>query len=118
MLGGADGKNDGFGGSVNANGLFRIFNASKLKGQRLVDIGIGTGLVAASAIAYGADSAYGYDLPANYTQAEIFDAVLDRMAKLRPDIENLKDKGAWYGYDIHMVGTCRSFRADLLLIFV
>jgi predicted RNA methylase len=106
MFGGADGKNDGFGGSVNANGLLRIFNASELKGQRLVDIGIGTGLVAASAIAYGADSAYGHDLPANYTQAEIFDAVLDRMSKLRPDIKNLRDKGAWYGNDILMVCTC------------
>jgi hypothetical protein len=113
IFGGADGGNEGLNGSLNANGLFEIFMFLSIVGQRVVDFGIGEGRVAASAIAFGAHSAFGYDFPANFAHSLNFSQVLDRMAQERPENENITDRGAWYGINIDTVGAYNSFPADL-----
>ena len=76
---GCDGKADGFGGSLSPKSLADIFKLMKIVGRRVVDLGAGEGRVLAAALVLGAQSAIGYELPANIAQKFVFDAVILRI---------------------------------------
>jgi hypothetical protein len=117
QFGGADGSNEGMNGSVNANSLFDIFQVLNIIGETVVDFGMGEGRVAASAIAYGALSAFGYDLPANFTYCINFSAVMDKMAHKWTEIQNIRDRVAWYGINIDTVVACWLYELRAINLF-
>lgn len=81
---GCDGKAVGFGGSLSPKSLAAILNLMKIVGRRVLDFGAGDGRVLAAALALGAQSAAGYELPGNIAQKFVFDAVILRMIITSP----------------------------------
>jgi predicted RNA methylase len=62
---GADGGVLGVYGSVNASSLVKILKSIHAHGHILVDLGAGDGRVMLAAMAVGADTALGFELPEN-----------------------------------------------------
>jgi predicted RNA methylase len=76
--GGAHGNTRGFHGSLTAFSLQKILSAVDPFGKSFVDIGFGTGVVLAAALAAGASKAHGYELPGNEANRYIFQAAMKR----------------------------------------
>lgn len=81
VAGGAHGNTRGFHGTLTAGSLQKIFNAVDPFGKFFLDIGFGTGVVLAAALAAGASKAHGYELPGNQANAYIFQAAMKRWSK-------------------------------------
>ena len=81
VAGGAHGNTRGFHGSLTANSLQKILNAVDPFGRIFLDIGFGTGVVLAAALAAGAAKAHGYELPGNQANQYIFQAAMRRWSK-------------------------------------
>jgi predicted RNA methylase len=79
--GGAHGNTRGFHGSLTAFSLQKILSAVDPFGKSFVDIGFGTGVVLAAALAAGASKAHGYELPGNEANRYIFQAAMKRWSK-------------------------------------
>ena len=79
--GGAHGNTRGFHGSLTACSLQKILSAVDPFGKLFVDIGFGTGVVLAAALAAGASKAHGYELPGNQANQLIFQAAMTRWSK-------------------------------------
>lgn len=104
--GGADGGVVGVNGSLSVMSLFCILQIMGIKGRRLVDMGGGEGRVLISAMACGADCAFGYELPDNMAHKFVFDAALTQMARHCPDQSVLLHNAQWFAGDIDQVVGC------------
>ena len=94
---GCDGKSVGFGGSLSPGSMARLFGVVDMYGIRSVDMGAGDGRFMVAAMANGAGSAIGYELPENLPQKLIFDAVSSRLP-----LRTTKS-GEWIAKDIDEV---------------
>ncbi len=94
---GCDGKSVGFGGSLSPASLVRLFPLVDLYGIRMVDMGAGDGRFLVAAMAYGAGSAIGFELPGNLPQKLIFDVVTSRVPRMATK------PGKWVAKDIDKV---------------
>ena len=81
VAGGAHGNTRGFNGSLTAGSLQKIFHAVDPSRKIFLDIGFGTGVVLAAALAAGASKAHGYELPGNQANRFIFQAAMTRWSK-------------------------------------
>ena len=98
---GCDGKAFGFGGSLSPKSLSAILCTMKIVGKRVVDLGAGEGRVLAAALALGALSAVGYELPGNSAQQFVLDAVMKRMISSSFALESFNCQ--WIAMDIDEV---------------
>ena len=73
----------------------------KIVGKRVVDLGAGEGRVLAAALALGARSAVGYDLPGNAAQKFVLDAVMKMMTSVSSEPESFNCQ--WNAMDIDEV---------------
>jgi len=73
----------------------------KIVGKRVVDLGAGEGRVLAAALALGALSAVGYELPGNSAQQFVLDAVMKRMISSSFALESFNCQ--WNAMDIDEV---------------
>ena len=94
---GCDGKHSGFGGSLSAISMARVFRELDIYGGNFVDFGCADGRVLHAALMSRAFSVVGYELPDNKAQKYIFDAVLSKMPP--PLINHAK----WIPRDIDQV---------------
>lgn len=78
-LGGCNGRCAGHDGSLSPIWLFRVLQCLGIMRQIVVDLGAGDGRVLVSALACGADQAFGYELPKNKACKYVLDAVLKKM---------------------------------------
>ena len=98
---GCDGKAFGFGGSLSPKSLSTILCTMKIVGKRVVDLGAGEGRVLAAALALGARSAVGYELPGNAAQKFVLDAVMKMMTSVSSEPESFNCQ--WNAMDIDEV---------------
>ncbi len=98
-------------GSITADGLARLFYHLVIEGRIVVDVGMGTGRPVLSALVCRASKAFGYDFHENVAYTNVFAAALDKAADQWPEIENLKDRTAYFSIDIEMVGASSLFQA-------
>ena len=75
----------GISGSLTPGSMHKIFTAADVNGVNFLDIGAGDGKPIAAAVAYGASSAQGFELPENQANAFIFKAAIQfsQIAKLK-----------------------------------
>ena len=83
---GIHGNTRGFHGSLTAHSVQKVFNAVDVYGRSFMDIGFGTGVVLAAALASGASKAHGFELPENRANQYIFQAAMRKISKKLCDI--------------------------------
>ena len=81
---GIHGNTRGFHGSLTAHSIQKVFNAVDVYGRSFMDIGFGTGIVLAAALAVGASSFHGFELPENKANKFFFDATMSMIARKLP----------------------------------
>ena len=81
---GIHGNTRGFHGSLTAHSIQKVFNAVDVYGRSFMDIGFGTGIVLAAALASGASKAHGFELPENRANQYIFQAAMRKICEV-PD---------------------------------
>ena len=77
---GIHGNTRGFHGSLTAHSIQKVFNAVDVYGRSFMDIGFGTGIVLAAALASGASKAHGFELPENQANKYIFEAAMRKIS--------------------------------------
>ena len=77
----ADCNSDGFSGSLTAESLLRVLNAGNVFGSHFLDIGAGVGRPLSAAIALGASSVHGFELPLNQSHLYIFEASIKEISQ-------------------------------------
>jgi predicted RNA methylase len=77
----ADCNLDGFSGSLTAESLLRVLNAGNVFGSHFLDIGAGVGRPLSAAIALGASSVHGFELPLNQSHRYIFEASIKEISQ-------------------------------------
>jgi hypothetical protein len=81
---GAHGNTAGIHGSLSPSSLGSILTAVDVFGQKGVDLGAGNGIVLAAALAVGASSFHGFELPENKANKFFFDATMSMIARKLP----------------------------------
>ena len=66
----------GVSGSLTPDSLYKVLTVADVNETNVVDIGAGDGKPLAAAMAYGASSAHGFELPENQANAFIFKAAM------------------------------------------
>lgn len=83
--------------------MHKIFTAADVNGVNFLDIGAGDGKPIAAAVAYGASSAQGFELPENQANAFIFKAAICQIAKLKISKSSVLSRAQIVFQDIEQV---------------
>ena len=75
------GNVEGVSGSLTPGSFFRIFKVADVFGSNYVDIGSGEGKTMAAALAEGASSVQGFELPQNKANNLIYEAAMKRIER-------------------------------------
>lgn len=104
-MGGCNGRTTGHDGSLAPIWMFRVLQFLGVFGETVVDLGASDGRVLASALACGADKAFGHELPENKACKFVFDAVLKRMDSTsgKDDRSYYSRRASWFPDDIDRV---------------
>jgi hypothetical protein len=89
---GIHGNTRGFHGSLTALSVQKVFDAVDVYERSFLDIGFGTGVVLAAALASGASKAHGFELPENRANQYIFQAAMRKISKKLNDIPDFSSR--------------------------
>jgi hypothetical protein len=104
-MGGCNGRSNGHDGSLSPIWMFRVLQFLGVFGETVVDLGASDGRVLASALACGAEKAFGHEHPENKACKFVFDAVLKRMDSTsgKADPSYYTRRACWFPDDIDRV---------------
>ena len=102
----AHGNTIGVSGSLTPDSLHKVLQIAKVFGSHFLDIGAGDGRPMAAAMASGASSVHGYELPQNQANAFIFNAAMRQITHSLFSIPSYDSRVRLEFEDIEQVLTC------------